>query len=92
MYQGKPQKYGTNYVPDGVRQRLWDVDPTTTDEERATWDVPPLAEQLRKAEEATRIDPPVNIDDAPWWLKEALVRWGMLDAGSAGVGCSDGRA
>jgi hypothetical protein len=18
-------------------------------------------------------------DDAPWWLKEALVRWGMLD-------------
>jgi hypothetical protein len=24
MYQGKPQKYGTNYVSDGVRQRLWD--------------------------------------------------------------------
>src|SRR5215204_2573707 len=44
MYQGKPQKYGTNYVFDGNRDRLWDVDPQTTDEERAAWDVPPLAE------------------------------------------------
>jgi hypothetical protein len=91
MYQGKPQKYGTNYVTDGVRHRLWDVDPATTDSERAAWDVPPLAEQRRKAEEATRIDPPgpVNLDDAPWWLKEALVRWGMLDAGSSDVANSD---
>ena len=81
MYQGKSQKYGTNYVTDGVRHRLWDVDPATTDTERAEWDVPPLAEQLRKAEEATRIDPPgrVNLKDAPWWLKEALVRWGMQE-------------
>jgi hypothetical protein len=84
MYQGRPQKYGTNYVTDGVRHRLWDFDPTTTDAERATWDVPPLEEQLRKAEEATRIDPPgpVNLDDAPQWLQDALVRWGMLDASS----------
>ncbi len=76
MYQGKPQKYGTNYVTDEVRHRLWDVEPATTDTERAAWDVPPLAEQRLKAQEATRIDPPepVNLDDAPWWLKEALVR------------------
>jgi hypothetical protein len=76
MYQGLPQKYGTNYVSDGRRQRLWDVDPATTDDERALWDVPPLAEQLRKAEEATRRQPqpPVG-DDAPWWLKQALERW-----------------
>ena len=47
----------------------------------AAWDVPPLAEQQRKAEEATRHDPPapIDLDDAPWWLKEALARWGMLD-------------
>ena len=47
--------------------------------------MPPLAEQISKTEEATRIDPPglVNLDDAPWWLKEALVRWGMLDAGGS---------
>jgi hypothetical protein len=80
MYQGKPQKYGTNYVTDGVRHRLWDTDPATTDAERAAWDVPPLAEQLRKAEEATQIDPPgpINQATAPWWLKDALRRWGML--------------
>jgi hypothetical protein len=80
MYQGKPQKYGTQYVIDGIRHRLWDVDPATTDAERAVWNVPPLAEQLRKAEEATRIDPPqpINFEDAPWWFKQALVRWGML--------------
>ncbi|MBK9711698.1 MAG: hypothetical protein IPO81_10295 [Kouleothrix sp.] len=70
-------KHGTQYVHDGVRHRLWDVDPATTDAERAAWNVPTLAEQLRKAEEATRVDPPqpISLDDAPWWLKEALLRW-----------------
>jgi hypothetical protein len=76
MYQGKPQKYGTQYVADGRRQRLWDVEPATTDAERAQWDVPPLADQLRKAEEATKIDPPGPVpDDAPAWLKEAVALW-----------------
>jgi hypothetical protein len=76
MYQGRPQKYGTQYTTDGKRQRLWDVDPSTTDEERAAWDVPPLAEQLRKAEEASRNQPPTPVgEDAPRWLKEAIKRW-----------------
>lgn len=76
MYQGHPQKYGTQYVADGRRQRLWDVDPATTDADRAQWDVPPLAEQVRKAEEATRVDPPGPLgEDAPWWLKDAVARW-----------------
>ena len=76
MYQGKPQKYGTQYVSDGKRQQLWDVDPATTDEERANWDVPPLAEQHQKAEEATRLHPPIPVlEDAPKWLKEAIQRW-----------------
>jgi len=76
MYQGKDQKFGTQYVSDGKRQRLWDVDPTTTDEERARWDVPPLKEQLRKAEEATRLYPVTPIgNDAPEWLKAAIRRW-----------------
>jgi hypothetical protein len=84
MYQDKPQKYGTQYVADGVRHRLWDVDPSTTDAERAAWNVPPLAEQLRKAEEATRSDPPqpINPDDAPWWLMQALRRWGVNEGSS----------
>ena len=76
MYQGKPQKYGTQYVSGGRRQRLWDVEPGTTDEERAAWDVPQLAEQERKAEEATRLHPPTPVpEDAPPWLREALLRW-----------------
>ena len=82
MYQGKPQKYGTNYVYDGRRDRLWDVDPATRDEERAAWDVPPLAEQLRKAEEANKHKTPMSeselqefLANAPVWLKEALRRW-----------------
>lgn len=44
MYQGQPQRYGTQYMQvDGVWS-LWPVDPAVTDAERATWKVPPLAE------------------------------------------------
>ncbi len=76
MYQGKPQKYGTQYVSDGKRQRLWDVESATTDAERAEWDVPPLAEQLRKAEDATRNHPPTPVPSgAPQWYTDALKRW-----------------
>jgi hypothetical protein len=82
MYRGKPQKYGTNYVFDGRGDRLWDVDPNTTDEERAEWDVPPLAEQIRKAEEANRHKHPLSEDElrefelnAPQWLRQALDKW-----------------
>ena len=82
MYQGKPQKYGTNYVYDGKRDRLWEVDPAMTDAERAAWDVPPLAEQLRKADEANRHKVPMTENEfrdfeanAPAWLQEALQRW-----------------
>src|ERR1700694_4807905 len=76
MYQGKPQKYGTQYVWDGYRERLWDVEEATTDVERAEWDVPPLAEQLDKAVEASRNRSPSPVpENAPLWLKEALKRW-----------------
>ena len=82
MYQGKPQKYGTNYVYDGAKDRLWDVDPNTTDEERAEWDVHPLAEQIRKAEEANQHKTPMSQkelkkfeENAPEWLKNALHKW-----------------
>lgn len=44
MYQGQPQRYGTQFMQvDGVWS-LWPVDPAVTDAERATWKVPPLAE------------------------------------------------
>jgi len=58
MNQGKPQKYGTQYTSrDGGLFTLWEVDPSTTDEERAEWNVPPLAEALRRTEEINRKHP-----------------------------------
>lgn len=58
MRQGQPQKYGTQYRAEGERWRLYDVDGETTDAERAAWDVPPLAECERRAEELDRRSPP----------------------------------
>ena len=67
------------HVSDGFRQKLWEVRPETTDRERAAWDVPRIAEQLRKAEEATLRDPrqPGITRDAPQWLKDPLQGWGV---------------
>ncbi len=75
MYAGRPQRYGTQFVPDGVRYRLWDVDVATSDSDRAEWDVPPLAEQRARAEAMTRNAPQPPMDDAPAWLKDAVARW-----------------
>lgn len=75
MYRGEPQRYGTQFVPDGERHRLRDVEPETTDTDRAAWDVPPIAEQWRRAEEMTRENPPEPIgEDAPKWLRDAVER------------------
>ncbi len=75
MYAGRPQRYGTQFVPDGVRYRLWDVEPATTDAERAAWGVPPLAEQRARAEAMTRTEPQPPLDGAPAWLRDAVARW-----------------
>ena len=83
MYQGKPQKYGTQIVPDGKRQRVWDVDPRTSDAERAQWDVPSLEEMEKRAEEVTRKEVMPPMEEAPQWLKNALVRWNAEDEGRA---------
>ncbi|MES1241589.1 MAG: DUF6624 domain-containing protein [Acidobacteriota bacterium] len=50
MWQGKPQLYGTQFKKVDGRWILWEVDPATTDEERARWNVPPLEEQRKKLE------------------------------------------
>ncbi len=73
MYAGKPQKYGTNMVPDGVGYRVWDVDPATTDAERIANDVPTLAELQARAAAITDAQP--DLAGAPDWLKPALRRW-----------------
>ncbi len=51
MSQGHPQKYGTQYTMRDGRWILYDVDPATTDAERAAWHVPPLSQCMQKAEE-----------------------------------------
>lgn len=51
MCQGHPQKYGTQYLIREGRWVLYEVDPTTTDAQRARWNVPPLAQSLHRAEE-----------------------------------------
>jgi hypothetical protein len=58
MYQGRPQRYGTQYRAAGGRWCLWAVEPGTTDAERAAWDVPPLAALEARAEALTRAAPP----------------------------------
>jgi hypothetical protein len=77
MYQGKPQKYGLQYVPDGVGLRVWDVDPLTTDAERAEWEVPPLAQLYENAREAAKnLDwSKIDLESKPQWLKDAIQRW-----------------
>ena len=48
---GKKQKFGTQYTSsDGCTYTLEPYDPTTTDEARAEYDVPPLAAALAQAE------------------------------------------
>lgn len=49
MHQGEPQHFGTQYFSmAGGPLRLWKVDPATTDDERARWDVPPLRDALQR--------------------------------------------
>jgi hypothetical protein len=51
MNLGKPQLYGTQFKRDKDGPwYLWQVDPSITDEERAKWDVPPLARAKARVE------------------------------------------
>ncbi len=75
MYQGRNQKYGTQIVPDGKAYRLWDVEPETTDEERAQFGVPALDEMNRRAERLSAELPQPDLAGAPLWLLEAIDRW-----------------
>lgn len=55
--RGQRQKYGTQYRMWGGERMLVEVDPATTDEERAEWDVPPLAAALGRAQGVMPPDP-----------------------------------
>jgi tetratricopeptide (TPR) repeat protein len=49
MYEGKPQKWGTQFKKLNGTWVLWQVDPAITDEQREAWNVPPLAESQAHA-------------------------------------------
>jgi hypothetical protein len=51
MVLKKPQLYGTQLIVKGGVWSLYGVDPSVTDEERARWNVPPIAQARRKVEE-----------------------------------------
>jgi hypothetical protein len=53
MNLGKPQLYGTQYRKVDGRMKLYQVDPSVTDEERAKWNVPPLEEAKERAKAMT---------------------------------------
>lgn len=82
MYRGLPQRYGTQIVPDGTRFRVWDTDPTVTDEERGLYHVPPLKEQEHRAAQQTQVEPQPPMDNAPPWLQAAIARWKASGAGA----------
>ncbi len=50
--EGKPQRYGTQSFTDEKtgRLKLYPVDPSVTDSERAMWGEPPLKDALKRAE------------------------------------------
>ncbi len=55
---GKPQLYGTQFHKVEGRWEVYATDPTVTDDERARWNVPPLAEAHRRAAEMNAHPPP----------------------------------
>jgi len=68
--RGQRQKYGTQYRMWGDRMMLVEVDPATTDEERAEWNVPPLAAALGRAQGVMPPDPsePVLVAGVEVWI------------------------
>ena len=57
LHQGKPQKYGTQYISKEGRWVLYEVDPSTSDRQRAEWNVPPLKQSLQRAEDMNQVLP-----------------------------------
>lgn len=81
MYRGQPQTYGTQMAPDDHSWRLWDVDPETTDDDRRSLGLPPLAELAAEVTSATA-GIPVPPPDAqlPDWLNQARIRWRAIES------------
>jgi len=49
MSQDLPQRYGTQFLDTGSGWVRWHFNPTTSDEQRAAWNVPTLAQLKQTA-------------------------------------------
>ena len=58
MHTNQPQHYGTQYQSNNGKWELYEVNPSTTDEERAIWHVPSIADARKQAEKMTKDNPP----------------------------------
>lgn len=65
MYLGKPQLYGTQFRVEDCHWRLYTVDPTVSDDERARWGVPSLAEARKQIAIFEKMMPPCDADGRP---------------------------
>lgn len=101
MRQRRPQKYGTQYTMVGARWkvwawgkrfRLWDVDPATSDAERAEWGVPALEVAREWAATvgdvtATRLGPTIAIietGDLRVEVQDIRALWATAPPGAGG--------
>jgi hypothetical protein len=78
MSLGKPQKFGTQYMGTGEDFRLYPVDPSTTDEERAQYNVPPLSEALERESSGSGSTPSSRQWLETWWLALIGACWAVL--------------
>lgn len=81
VQQGRPQKFGTQYQAREGRWDLYEVDPATSDRERAEWGVPPLHEAIARAHERTLLDPPrLHLDGLRLWPFSSRTRRALAAA------------
>ncbi len=65
MLAGRPQKYGTQLVQVDGKWKVYEVDPAITDDLRAEWGLPPIADAHARADELNRAAPPASPAPSP---------------------------
>ncbi len=77
---GEDQKYGTQYTWINGEYRLYPVYPTTTDLERAKYNIPPLADAMRQTPEGTGGGGVQRKWLETWWLTLIGTAFALLSA------------
>lgn len=80
MSLGEDQKYGTQYTWINGEYRLYPVDPTTTDLERAKYNIPPLADAMHQTPEGIGGGVVQRKWLETWWLTLIGTAFALLSA------------